>query len=77
MKLRVLAISAVVDGWEEVAQITSEPWASRDGKPVLVVEGEPVGPEEAWLAGYEILEADKEECDALARGGYRLENAPA
>ena len=48
---------------------------SKNGLPVLVIhgpEGGPIEPAEAYIYGYEVLEATDEEIEMLREGGYAI-----
>lgn len=71
MKLRSKA--PLLRDWTGQGHLTTDPARSPDGSPVLVVEGKGVvGPVEAYGLGYEILEADVDELEALRRAGYAI-----
>jgi|GEM_PF-2792704 len=57
------------------ATITTEHPASSYGKPVLLVDCEPIGTTEAALSDYRIVRATKRERELLELGGYRLQDA--
>lgn len=59
-------------GWVGEAIVTVDHPSSRDGIPVLLVNGEPVGILDAAEAGYRILHATLEEREALRAGGYSV-----
>jgi len=46
------------------------------GKPVLLVQGRPVTPQEARTAGYEVAHAHPRELALLRRGNYGIRLAP-
>lgn len=50
--------------------------ASSYGRPVIVAEGEPVGPLDVALSGWQIVEATPGERADLLRGGFDLVDAP-
>ena len=64
--------SPLFGGWQGPAEVTTRHPASRYGKPVLLVEGQPVDRLVAHLAGYHLVEADDSERRGLARAGYLL-----
>ncbi|HEY5719056.1 MAG TPA: hypothetical protein VIX81_03175 [Gammaproteobacteria bacterium] len=64
--------SPLFGGWQGPAEITACHPAARYGRPVLLVAGEPVDRLAAQLAGYRLVEANDNERDTLARGGYPL-----
>ncbi len=73
MKLRSKA--PILRDWTGTAHFTRESPVSQDGKPVLVIEGpkgKPVEPAEAYVYGYEVLEASDEELEMLREGGYAI-----
>lgn len=70
--MRVKATSEPLAGWSGQAEITTDHPASREGIPVLLVGGEPVGIVDAAAAGYELLEATADERRALRDAGYCL-----
>ena len=57
------------------AAITADHPSSREGVPVLLVEGDLVPVVEASEAGYEIVRATDAERAALLQGGYALRDA--
>jgi len=74
--MKLHATNPLLNDWTGDAEITTEHSASSYGRLVLVIDGEPVGALDAMLAGYEILEATHEECEALILGGYTLSAPP-
>ena len=64
-------------GWSGTAEITTDHPASRDGVPVLVVNGDPVPILDAAEAGFTLVSATAEERRALAFAGYRIAEADA
>lgn len=68
--MRLRAHSPLLDGWEGEADLSTNHSASSYGQPVLFIDGRPVGTLDAVLAGYEIIEATREERAALQRAGY-------
>jgi hypothetical protein len=73
MKLRSKA--PILRDWEGTAHFVTTPPVSRDGNPVLVLDGieeRPVGPAEAHGHGYEVVQATDEELDMLRKGGYGI-----
>jgi hypothetical protein len=65
MKLRSLS-----SGWTGEAEVIVRRSAPSFGRPVLVVDNEPLGAFAAFLAGYRLVEATNEEHDLLRDGGY-------
>ena len=51
--------------WTGVATISNQHPSSADGRPVLFLNGKPVGPAQADWTGYEILSATAEELKLL------------
>jgi hypothetical protein len=73
MKLRSKA--PILRDWKGTAHVSTDPSVSPDGTPIMVLdgpEGGPVGPAEAYMYGYEILEATDEELEKLREGGYGM-----
>jgi len=73
MKLRSKA--PIRREWEGTGHVSTDPSVSPDGKPVLVIEGPdggPVEPAEAYIYGYEIVKATRDELDKLHEGGYAI-----
>jgi len=48
--MKIKAQSPLLNGWEGTATITTESGASSYGRAVLVIEGEPIGTQDAWIA---------------------------
>ena len=67
------ATSNLLDGWTGEAAITTRHPASSHGMPILLIDGEPVGPIKADWAGYEILDATAAELELLRRGDYHFD----
>ncbi len=59
--------------WTGVATIINQHPSSADGRPVLFLNGKPVGPAQADWTGYEILKATPAELEALRRGDYHFD----
>ena len=71
MKLRSKA--PILRHWEGEGRMTTDASLSPEGKPLLVVQGKgPVGRAEAYILGYEIIEATDEELGQLREGGYAI-----
>jgi len=71
--MRLRATSPLLAGWTGEAAITTRHPLSCYGRPVLLIDGEPVGPAQADWAGYQILEATTSELEALRRGYYHFD----
>ncbi len=69
-KMRLKSHSPLLEGWEGEAELSTEHPASSYGQAGLLIEGEPIGPFEASLGPYEVLEASEEERAALEVAGY-------
>jgi len=67
------ATSHLLDGWTGEAAISTRHPASTHGRPVLIIDGEPVGPIKADWAGYEVLHATAAELELLHRGDYHFD----
>jgi hypothetical protein len=59
--------------WKGQAAIVNHHPASSCGKPVLFINGKPVGPMQANWSGYEILNATAAELEMLRSGGYHFD----
>jgi len=73
MKLR--SIAPKLRDWKGTGRMTTDPSVSPNGTPMLVIDGPdggPVEPAEAYIYGYEVLEARKDELDMLREGGYAI-----
>jgi hypothetical protein len=73
MKLRSKA--PILRGWRGTGNITKAPPLPENGHPVLVIKGPqggPIEPAEAYIYGYEVLEATDEELEMLREGGYAI-----
>jgi hypothetical protein len=73
MKMRSKA--PILRDWKGTAHFTTEPPISEDGSPVLVIDGPdggPLEPAEAYIYGYEIVEATYEELEQLRKGRYAI-----
>lgn len=66
------ARSNLLDGWTGEATVTTRHPASSHGCPVLLIDGEPVGPIKADWADFEILDATAAELELLRRGDYHF-----
>jgi len=69
-RMRVRSHSPILEGWEGEAELSTSHATSSYGQLVLLIDGQPVGVLDAVLAGYEIIEATREERAALQRAGY-------
>ena len=65
--------SRSLDDWTEEAAISTRHPAGSVGRPVLLIQGEPIGPIQANWEGFRILDATAAELELLRRGDYRLE----
>lgn len=63
--------SSKPDSWSGQANLVHDQQAS-NGKPLLVIDGRPVPPDEADQAGYEVTDATEEEISQLRDSGYHL-----
>ncbi len=73
MKLRSKA--PILRDWEGTGHVTTNSAVSPDGSPMLVIDGPnggPVEPAEAYVYGYEILEATGDELEMLRKAGYAI-----
>ena len=73
MKLRSKA--PILRGWRATGYLTQSLPFSKNGVPVLILDGPkggPIEPAEAYIYGYEVLEATDEELDMLREGGYAI-----
>ncbi len=71
--MRIKAFSPLLDGFTTSASLTTDHSASSYGQPVLVLEnGEALGPGDAALADYRLLEATADEVEALREAGFTL-----
>ena len=73
MKLRSKA--PILRGWRGTGYLTKDPPLSQDGVPMMVIngpEGGPIEPAEAYIYGYEVLEATDEEIEMLREGGHAI-----
>lgn len=66
------ATSPLFGGWVGPAIVSRDHPSCRFGQSVLLVDGCPVNPQEALLAGYRIVEADEDERATLAKMRYPL-----
>lgn len=57
-------------GWNGEARILWDHSASKNSKPLLIIDGEVLGPKETALADLEVVEGSANEIDLLRRGGY-------
>ena len=73
----LLHATSPLSKWSGEATITTRHPASSFGMPVLLINGEAVGPTQTDWAGYEVLEATPVEREALRRGDYRFKPANA
>jgi len=71
-RIMLLRTTSPLRDWTGEAAITTRHPASSHGRPVLLIEGEPVGPVETDWADYEILKATAGELELLRRGDYRF-----
>ncbi len=73
MKLRSKA--PILREWEGTGHVSTDPLVSPDGTPVLVIDGPkggPVEPAEAYVFGYEIVEATEDELEKLREARYAI-----
>lgn len=70
------ATSPLLD-WTGKADISAEHPASSYGKPVLLINGKPVGPMQADWAGYKVLDATADELELLDLGDYHFDRKSA
>lgn len=71
--MRLRSKAPVLRQWQGTGHMTTDSSVSRDGTPVLVIDGPrggPVEPAEAYIYGYEVVEATEDELDKLREGGY-------
>jgi len=74
-KMKLRSKAPILRDWTGTAHFTTDYPISEDGKPVLVTEGpngKPVEPAEAYVYGYEVLEASDKELEMLREGGYAI-----
>jgi hypothetical protein len=60
----------VFGGWNGRATILKRLPDSSHGKPMLVIDGEPISPTETELADLEVVKASARELELLKLGGY-------
>ena len=73
MKLRSKA--PILREWQGTGHMSTDSSVSPDGTPVLVIDGPkggPVEPAEAYVYGYEVVEATDDELDKLREAGYAI-----
>ena len=69
------ATSPLLNDWTGEASISTRHPASSFGMPVLLIDGEPVGPIKANWHRYEIMDATAAELELLGRGDYHFDLA--
>ena len=57
-------------GWNGKALIRKNPSTSHQVIPVLLIDGEPISPQETRLAEMKVVKANKKELELLKKGGY-------
>lgn len=57
-------------GWNGKASIRKNPSTSSQMIPMLLIDGEPISPQETKLAEMEVVKANKRELALLKKGGY-------
>ena len=73
--MRLRSKAPIKRGWTGTAHVSTDPSLSPDGSAVMVIDGPdggPVEPAEAYVYGYEILEATDEEIEQLREAGYAI-----
>jgi len=73
MKLRSKA--PIRRNWKGTGYLTTDPSVTVDHSPILVLEGPdggPIEPAEAYMYGYEVVQATPEELDQLRDAGYYI-----
>jgi hypothetical protein len=63
--------------WTGQAAIVNYHPASSCGRPVLVINGKPIGPSQADWSGYEVLKATTADRELLRLGDYRFDREVA
>ena len=66
----LMSKNPIFGGWNGKAEIRTSPSMSGQTNPVLLIDGEPVGPRETALAELDIVKASKRELELLKKGGY-------
>lgn len=66
------AKSRLLEGWTGEATVSTRHPAASYRSPMLLINGEPVGPIKADWAAFEILDATSTELEALRRGNYHF-----
>ena len=60
----------IFGGWNGRATIHSDPAMSSQRNPILLIDGEPISPQETALAELDVVKANKRELELLKKGGY-------
>jgi len=69
-KMIVKSMNPVFGDWNGRATIRTNPSMSSKRNPVLLIDGEPISPQETALAELDVVKANKRELELLKKGGY-------
>ena len=66
----LISKNPIFGGWNGRATIRTSPPLANHKNPVLLIDGEPIGPRETALAELDVVKASKKELEMLKKGGY-------
>jgi hypothetical protein len=69
-KMILKSMNPIFGGWNGRATIHTNPSMSSKRNPVLLIDGEPISPQETALAELDVVKANKRELELLKKGGY-------